>query len=793
MRDHPQHGIQVFSAPSDAPRVHRINDLVTALAAVGALVVLGLVAEQGTQFDVSWSNMAGNLPGWILWALQCVYVVTLAYTVSLVVCVAVFARNRLELARDLVLAAALAGGLGAALGRLVDDRWPQIAVVTTADPSTTFPAFFVAVTTAVQAAAAPHLSEPMRRWGWGLVLTGAAASLVGNLTQPSDVGAALLVGSLSAAVIRLIFGTTAGLPSSRRVAGGLADVGLELSDLRYLEDQPLGSALLVGTASDGTPALVRVLGRDAWHARRWTQMWRYAWYQEDGSQLGHSRREQVEHEALALLLAARSGTKVSDLLGVGVSAQEDAMVAVRRENTKLAELDPGQVDDALLEAIWQQVELLHEAGLSHGHLNSTDIWLDAGGAPVLSDLAGSSMSAPDQQLDEDVVGLLVTTALIVGADRATAAARDAIGDAGLAAVLPVMQPAALGADLRRDAHHQKLKMGDLRKQVAIGLGVDEPPLQKLTRVDPKKILMAAFGVFASYTIISKLADVGFSTIGHAVSDASWPTLVLALLVVACTNATDALSLVSLSAKPVPVGLATIEQFAISFVNIAVPSSAGRLTVNIRFFQKFGIAGVTSTSTSMIASFMALLGQVILLTLAIVVGKRSIDLSSVQLGGGVVTLLGLVVGLVVVGLVFVLAVPKLRHAVGAKLQAPVQQFRDAMGIVKQPRNLFRSLAATIASEILYAFGLVLCVQALGGSLSLGSAVFINITVTLFAGLSPIPGGIGVAEAGLTAGLRGVGVPSDIAVAAVLLYRMVSYYLPPLWGWFGMKWLTKHDFL
>jgi len=38
-----------------------------------------------------------------------------------------------------------------------------------------------------------------------------------------------------------------------------------------------------------------------------------------------------------------------------------------------------------------------------------------------------------------------------------------------------------------------------------------------------------------------------------------------------------------------------------------------------------------------------------------------------------------------------------------------------------------------------------------------------------------------------------VDSDVAVSAVLVYRLVSYYLPPLWGYLSLKWLTKHDYL
>jgi uncharacterized protein (TIRG00374 family) len=59
--------------------------------------------------------------------------------------------------------------------------------------------------------------------------------------------------------------------------------------------------------------------------------------------------------------------------------------------------------------------------------------------------------------------------------------------------------------------------------------------------------------------------------------------------------------------------------------------------------------------------------------------------------------------------------------------------------------------------------------------------------------PIPGGVGVSEAGLMAGLTAVGVSNDIAVSAVLVYRLISYYLPPIWGWFCLNWLQKRDYL
>ena len=49
------------------------------------------------------------------------------------------------------------------------------------------------------------------------------------------------------------------------------------------------------------------------------------------------------------------------------------------------------------------------------------------------------------------------------------------------------------------------------------------------------------------------------------------------------------------------------------------------------------------------------------------------------------------------------------------------------------------------------------------------------------MSPIPGGVGIAEAGLTAGLVSIGVPVEFAFPAAMLYRLCTFYVPPAYGW------------
>jgi glycosyltransferase 2 family protein len=787
------HGIQVFSAPSDAPRVRWKADLIAAafVAVLGLLLIA--VAGNGSTFDDLTLEFAGGLPGWLLWLSQAAYEVGVLYGIGLLIGVGIFAKGRLEVFRDMVLAALLAIGIVVGLTQLIDGRWPELAFFDLNQTRDTFPAFFVTTATAVQAAASPWLTAPMRKTGWGFVLAAVVASVVGTVTTVSDACGGLLVGLFAAAIIRYVFGTSAGLPSTTRVRDGLADLGVEMDTLAYFDEQPEGSNVLFGESTDGRLLFVNLLGRDSWSSRRWTRWWKKAWYQDHGAQYGSDRRQQIEHEALALLLAQRSGVSVPAFVAVGMTSFEDAVMVTEAFDHTLADVSVDGVDDTFVDACWEQLDKLHRADVSHGSIDAIHFWFDSAGEPELMGFANAAIHPTGAQKQQDVAAMLVMTTLGVGADRAISAARRAKGDAAIEAMLPLLQTAALNGRLRRRVLKQRLKIKDLRKQTATALGVEVPEATQLTRVTWKSVLMLGFVLFAVYTIIGGLADVGFDTVWQALLDARWGLVVLGLVLAAATNLTDATALAAVTPKRVPIGVTTVEQFAIGFVNIAVPSAAGRIAVNIRYFEKLGISAVTSTTTGAITGFLGFIAQAVLVVLTIVIGAGSIDLSQMQGGGDVMRLLTMAVVVFVGAVIIVALVPTWRRWAEDKLRTPMAQIGEAITTLKNPKSAALALGGSLATEVLYAAGFAMCVLAVGGSINLGQAIFINVTVSLFAGLMPIPGGVGVAEAGMTAGLTSIGVDPGVAVSAVLIYRLVSYYLPPLWGYVSLRWLTAHDYL
>ena len=58
----------------------------------------------------------------------------------------------------------------------------------------------------------------------------------------------------------------------------------------------------------------------------------------------------------------------------------------------------------------------------------------------------------------------------------------------------------------------------------------------------------------------------------------------------------------------------------------------------------------------------------------------------------------------------------------------------------------------------------------------------------------PGGLGAVEAALSAGLTAAaGIPGGLAVSSVLLFRLVTFWLPTIPGWFSFNALQKAELL
>jgi uncharacterized protein (TIRG00374 family) len=120
-------------------------------------------------------------------------------------------------------------------------------------------------------------------------------------------------------------------------------------------------------------------------------------------------------------------------------------------------------------------------------------------------------------------------------------------------------------------------------------------------------------------------------------------------------------------------------------------------------------------------------------------------------------------------------------------------RTALSALRSSSRIALLLGGSLATEILFAIALGLFALGLGTRVSLADLLVLNIGISLINTVIPIPGGIGISELGLTVGLASAGMADESALAAVLLYRVSTFYLPPTWGFFALRYLQRNRYL
>jgi glycosyltransferase 2 family protein len=335
-----------------------------------------------------------------------------------------------------------------------------------------------------------------------------------------------------------------------------------------------------------------------------------------------------------------------------------------------------------------------------------------------------------------------------------------------------------------------IELDEIRRRMGAELGAGDQRLIKLRRVTWGSLLNLALLSIAAFALIGMLGGLDLDAFVDALADANWWWLAFALVLAQLPRIPSAVSTMGSIRQPIPLGPLTTLQFAICYVNLAIPSTAARVAINIRFFQRIGVTPTAAVSAGVIDSVSGFVVQIALFLALFFASDLDLGLSgdTDELDG--LLTIALIALIVIVAIVLVvLFVP----AVRTRALRALRQVRAAVGVLRSPTKLLQLFGGNLLSQVGFAIALGACVKAFGAEVPLSSLVLINTVVTLFAGLLPVPGGIGVSEAGLTLGLTRAGLPDEIAFATALAYRFASFYLPPIWGYFCYRWLVRRRYL
>ena len=553
--------------------------------------------------------------------------------------------------------------------------------------------------------------------------------------------------------------------------------------------QTWGVIRFVGRDDDDAIIDIKVHGRDAVDSRLVAKVWHTLWYRESGTTLGYSRLQAVEHEALITIVADRAGARVPQLVVVGSPTSEISLISFRGTGTALAEMDLGDLTDDLLIQMWDQVRLMHGASLSNGSLNTSAVQVGPDG-PIITDFALGSLSADDSDQATDIVELLFSLAVVVGEERAVRTALQGLGRDRLVAVLPYLQVPAVSPSTRRLTEKPKNLMTSLSSEVTEVTESEMPEPMKLRRVTARNLIMAALLFLVAWALIPLFTSVDYAEIWAVLEAADWPLLVLALIVGQTQFFPQATATMCAVQVRLPFWPLLTLQTASQFVSLAIPSAAGRVAMNTVFLTKFGLPVPVALVQGSIDGFSGFLVQTAILILLLLFGDvaLAIDIDPADLPW--LLILGLV-ALIVIGLV--VAVLKIRALRDRVVPVVIEAWGALKVVLHQPSRAFGLFGSNFVYWNVLGITLWLTLQAVGSDLSYGSALFAAAGTSLLAGFMPVPGGVGVAEATMTALLVSFGVDQSTAFAVTVAYRVITFYLPALEGFFGARWLGKHGYV
>jgi uncharacterized membrane protein YbhN (UPF0104 family) len=753
------------------------------------VLVLAIAAYPPSSLERSLETFLAALPGWLdpVWE----FLSDLLWLWALVLVAVALVRFRLVVVAQAVAALVLAVLLALWSSRLAAGSWPDVsdALFGTA-VARPFPVTRAAEATAVILTVSPHLARPVRAFGRWLLLLGLVG--VAITVMPLGLVGATAVAVAAAATVRLVSGTSVGRPGLGEVGAGLTQLGIFPRELDEAERQVAGVFHVRGLDQEGRPLMVKVYGRDAYDTQLVARLWRRLWYRGAALPIRLGRLESVEHEAFVTLLVRSNGLASREVVTAASTVDDDALLVLRGEARPFAALDAAEIDDPFLRDAWDALARLDGLKIAHQQIDPETLAVLDSGVGFL-DFGTATVAPTDAQLAGDRAQLLTTTAALAGEERALRAAVDALGSDGVADLLPYLQSAALPTSVRKALGRAGIDVDEFRAQAATTVGVEPPELAKLRRVSVRALVQIALFGFAAYTITEAAAGINWGDVLSTVGEASWAWIAFGFVAAQLPRLSQSVSTLGSVPAPMPFGPVYAMQLANSYMNVALPSSIARMAVTVRFFQRQGLTAPTAVASGVIDSFAGTFVQGVLLGVLLIFSESTLPLDLPAPSGGFLVLLLILAGALVASVLVFVLVRRLRAAIADRVRRWWPDVRASLAALRASHKLALLLLGSLATELLFAAALGLFARAFGAHIPFNELLVVNIGVSLLASFIPVPGGIGVAEFGLSIGLTAAGMESEAAIAAVLLYRIATYYLPPVWGFPAMLWLQRNRYL
>jgi glycosyltransferase 2 family protein len=754
-----------------------------------ALVFVPLLGSGGdsSDFQDRALGVLEGLPRWLLeLAARSLQILTVAAVVAGILTLLVL-RRFARLLRVLVAAGlALVGTVGVSflvgsdilhLGRPIPAIFGSGAAFPTTDG--------LAILCAGLVVQSPWWSARWRRVGRVVLVAGVLARVLTALPEPSTILMGLAVGVASAQLTHLVLGIPNQRPRAAQVAAVLNRFGYNIVSIEVtMEASFRGIATFRARCRDKGLLFVKVMNRESWAAGLPSRLYRYLRFREVGDERPFvAVRHRIEHEALCALKAFSDGVPTPRLTVVSEFPDDAMLLAFEAKHMRpLDALPESERDLDLLDKAWQVVVALRTSNTVHRRLNGEFLWIDDDRNVMVVDFSSAELGADERTLAADTAEVLAITAARLGVEAAVAAGVRAVGAEVVAHALPRLQPLALSRSTRQAVKEANC-LEPLLAEVHRVTGSSAVPAADLERIKPRTLVSVVMMALGLTAIVPQLLGAGDVWSETRSANLWWVAAALGLSVVTYIGAAFALE----GSVPdrLPFGPNLGVQFATSYIGVAAPG--GAMALSARFLQRRGIDPALALAAVGVDTVAGVLVHFSLLGVFLAqAGTSGLKSFSFPLGGTV----AVVGGFIVLIAIIMAGVPRTRSILAARLLPALK--RAGHGIAetaRHPMNLVELFGGSAAITMGYLLALEVSVLAFGRAPTFTSVALVYLVGSVISSVAPTPGGIGAVEATLIAGLTSAGMRSDSAIGAVMLFRIATFWLPLIPGWFAFTILQR----
>ncbi len=251
----------------------------------------------------------------------------------------------------------------------------------------------------------------------------------------------------------------------------------------------------------------------------------------------------------------------------------------------------------------------------------------------------------------------------------------------------------------------------------------------------------------------------------------------------------------------PLGTTVLAQLAASTADRLTPGGVGAAAVNARYFNRQGLTLPAALGAVLSLHVVGPVTDALVLALLVLAGAWvGLNGGAHEVGsltGKVTQLLGVFRSPWVLAAIAGISVIAIGRTVWRRRSSGVGRdwktfWVPIRQLLAHPSRLATLAAASGATTLVLAFAFAASVAMVPGPrpiAGLGALMIAFLLATAAGNALPIPGGLGTTEAALIGVLVGMHVPTAAAVQQVLIFRIITFWLPALVGIFAARTLRR----